>query len=286
MRKKKKRQRNPLGIYINSANRWDGLKTHLQFPEAWKRFTYFVVPFKQYKKYAFLEEEGWKVIRLPKEVPNFLSSQRQWVMDNTKHRYVWMMDDDLNFMWRDINLKLKRSEEANMFDMYEELTEHLLDIPLVGISTRLGNNRVEEDFTDITRVTRCFAINVESFHDISCNLAPFEPFLKQDFHLCLQFLKAGLPNRVMYNFAQGDSGSNAKGGCSKYRDLELMSKIAHWFAKEHKPFVTVVKKVTKGSWEGFETNENGEVERDDVTVQWKKAYKYGQTKSNGIGRFF
>ena len=61
---------------------------------------------------------------------------------------------------------------------------------------------------------------------------------------------------MYYNYAQGDGGSNAGGGCSEYRDSEVMRKTVEWMVANH-PEVRRVVKTSKGSWEGMEKDEDG-----------------------------
>ena len=275
-------------IFINSAHRQDNVRTVEDFPADWSDFAQIVVPYKEAKEYERNYGDIIPVLAVPKQVPCFLSSQRQWVMEYAIEEgidAVWFMDDDLKFQWRDDGLKLHNCGESHMWDMYEEVNKHLnSDISIVGISTRLGNNRVEYNYDDICRVTRCYAISVADFQEVGATMAPFEPFLMQDFHINLSFLEKGFKNRVLYNYAQGDAGSNADGGVSVYRTQDLMKKVANWLAKNHPGCVTVKEKKTKGSWAGFDKDKDGFIVRTDVLVHWKKAYKKGKNKG-GITRF-
>ena len=275
-----------IGIYINSAGRPGNVKTVKQFPDSWKDMVYIVVPHNQsnmYKKY-----NTWPVIALPPEVPPYLPSQRQWVMDNAPYEHVFFMDDDLEFQTRKReDTKLSRSEEVDMASMIMRvLHEHTRNkIPMVGISTRLGNNRIETDFADITRVTQCYSLSKKVFQDVGAKFAPFEPFLMEDFHIVLSWLKAGHRNRVIYNHAMSGSSSNAKGGVSRYRTFEGMHKTIDFLVKQHKGFCKKKMKKTKGGWDGFPVDEDGNVIRPDIIVQWKKAYASSRTKNKGINNF-
>ena len=280
-------------IWINSANRANiGIKTVAQMPEDWHDRVFIAVPSCQFKQYVKQHKGIGTIVKIPKSVPKFLSSQRQWVAENANSNchYVWMMDDDLKFMFRDDEMKLKNAEEAHMDQMWIAMMEHLSadDMACVGISTRLGNNRETADYADISRVTRCFAFDVELFMQLGINLAPFEPFCMQDFHMNLSFLEQGYRNRVIYSFAQGDSGSNSKGGCSSYRTPKVLAKVSKWMEKNHKGFVKTKTKRTKGSWEGFEKDEEGYVTRTDVMIYWKKAYEAAVRRkrtSGGLMKF-
>ena len=67
--------------------------------------------------------------------------------------------------------------------------------------------------------------------------------------------------------------SNADGGCSSYRSLELQEKTSNKLKDKFPEFVTVVKKKTKTGW-------NNIGERVDVRIRWQKAYKTGSSICN------
>ena len=271
-------------ICINSAGRAGDVKTLKQLPPSWKKFVTIAVPHDQYK--AYKSKTDWNVERIHSSVPKFVSSQRQYMIEKCKEDYFCIMDDDLSFMTRNSDMKLKKSNHKQMNQMLKCMMQNLKEFPIVGISTRLGNNRVEEDYADITRTTRFFAMDRKVFKKVGATMAPFEPFCMYDFHIVLSFLEKGYPNRVIYKYAQGDiGGSNAKGGCSVYRTQALLEKVSNWLAKKHPGCVTVKRKRTKGSWQGFEKDADGYITRTDVICHWKKAYKPKRSKTSGLNKF-
>ena len=274
-----------IGIFINSAGRAGNVKTVLQFPDSWKMITRICVPKSQYR--AYKKAEDWPVLAIDDDVPDFLPAQRQWVMENAECKYVWLMDDDLTFMWRNDKMRLKKSGRKNMQRMMEAVLTNLKEVPIVGISTRNGNNHVTDDSTDITRVTRCYAIRRKIFNKLGVSFTPtpFDDFVAEDFHVNLMFLKHGHRNRVLYNFAQGDSGSNADGGCSEYRDEKVQRKTSLWMEEHHPGIVRAVMKKTKSSWKGFAKDDEGYVHRLDMVIAWKKAFKMKRNKDSGISKF-
>ena len=88
---------------------------------------------------------------------------------------------------------------------------------------------------------------------------------KQDFDMTLQLLRKGYKNLVFYKYAHNQSGSNARGCCSVYRNPEMMDRCSNELAALHPDFVKVVEKYTKTSWGGGI--------RTDVRIAWKKAYE-------------
>ena len=84
--------------------------------------------------------------------------------------------------------------------------------------------------------------------------------------MTLQILKLGEECVVLNEFVSNQrGGSNAPGGCSLQRTEQAQSAEARLLAKLHAPFVKVVQ---KPSW-------SGKGHRDDVIIQWKRAYEHG-----------
>lgn len=282
-----------IGIFINSSNRCDNVKTTLQFPKSWEKITYILVPKEQYQNYKKVCQFG-KVVPIPDCVPHYLPSQRQWAIQHGSAgmENLFFMDDDLSFMARDSNFKLKKSDDSGMEDMLSSVKRHLEDgVPLVGVSPRLGNNRVTDDYLENNRVSRCFALNRNIFLKNNLTFAPFEPFVMEDFFVTLALLKLGYPNRIIFTHAQSDGGSNTPGGCSIYRDSDSMLKSVRFLQKTYGTDVVRLKiKSTKNSWSGdsstFQKNGKGETVRPDVVISWKKAYKPRTVTKTGINKFF
>jgi hypothetical protein len=200
------------------------------------------------------------------------------------------MDDDLRFFKRDKDLKLHKCNEAEIIEAFDLVYRHAASfkIPMVGISTQLGNNRVADDYDEICRVTRCYCVDRKIFKEAGASFAPYEPFCMQDFHVSLTLLEKGYPNRVLYTFAQDDVGSNAAGGCSRYRTFEVLERAAKYLTKVHPGHATFRVKKTKGAWEGMgKQDADGNTFRVDITVRWKEAYKPKErSKQKGFSDFF
>jgi len=278
---------NKIGIYINSSHRADQVKSTRQIPKSWKEFTVIAVPYDQVK--AYKKHNDWPVLGMPKDVPQFLPHQRQWIMENSPYDYVWMMDDDLMFRYRkdpkDIRLsKCKRKDLKRLLETLEDHV-HRTNVPLVGVSTVLGNNRVQEEYKDCGRITRCYVMNKRIFQTVGATFAVFEGFVMEDFHMTLCFLEHGYNNRCIFSFAQEDQRTNTLGGCSVYRTNKLQEQSAFALTKLHPKSVTIRRKSTKASWDGFDKDRTGKAMRTDVTIQWKKAYIPKRDKKSGIAGF-
>ena len=178
-----------------------------------------------------------------------------------------MLDDDLRFYIRksptDWHLRyLEKEEYPAMFGLLEEWMKQ--GYAHCGISAREGNNRVEDLSVENTRYMRVLAYNLDAFPD---NIEWGRTKIMEDFDMSLQLLKSGKPCKVSYYYAQGQKSSNAKGGCSEWRTIDVHNEGAQLLADLHPTCVKVVEKQTKTAWNGLP--------RKDVIVGWKKAYKEG-----------
>jgi hypothetical protein len=274
-------------ICINSSNRADKVCTHKQFSKKIKDHMLLIVPYDQFEAYEKYKDEGLSIIKLPASCPPYIASQRQWVIENIQTDYMFVMDDDLYFNFRDSNKKLKIPSEQILDKMIHEICVHLEEVPMVGISPRGGNNNVVEDYIDITRVFRCYCFDRRIFLKLNIRFNPYEPFIMEDFWVILHWLRAGYKNRVLYTYAQGEKGgSNSSGGCSIFRTDEVQEKAVNFIKSTFPDVVTIKKKITKNAWRGFKTNKKGEMIRTDVIIHWKKAYKQKHNLSTSIQSFF
>ena len=197
----------------------------------------------------------------------------KWCKDNSINKFI-MLDDDLAFSKRNSNEDWKHAtvippeDTVKMFNLLYDMLE---DYPHASISEKLGNNRHPGNVKENTRYVRVLAYNLKL---IPINLLKFNRIeVMEDYDIALQLLRLGKKCGVLFRYCQEQSGSNAKGGCSTYRTLEVQNRSAQQLAKFHPEFVTVVKKTTKGSW----FTKDGINERLDVRIQWKKAYESSQS---------
>lgn len=176
-----------------------------------------------------------------------------------------MLDDDLGFNMRRTDIRsrfLPATDEAVIegFALVEKLLD---DHPHGGIRAR----QMSQDAPDIDyncRTLRALAYHVPTLreHKISFDRL----IVMEDFDVTLQMLRKGLSNFNISTIIQGQSTSNAPGGCSIYRNAKRQEEGAMGLARLHPDFVRV--KTKKTNWTGW-----GSDERTDVTISWKKAYE-------------
>jgi hypothetical protein len=210
-----------------------------------------------------------------------ISHTREWILTElaTKYneRYVLQLDDDLDFCYRPnmANDDLETIKDLERFEAMFVMLEKWLKEGFihVGLSARQGNNFFlgPETYRDVVRMMNSYAYDTHALKKLNVELGRIP--VMEDFDLTLQLLRKGFPNRVSYNYCWNQRGSGAEGGCSSYRTPELQTESAQLLQKYHPAYVTLVTKTAGSVWKGME-------EREDVTIQWQKAYEEGQRVRN------
>ncbi len=92
----------------------------------------------------------------------------------------------------------------------------------------------------------------------------------EDNNMTLQLLTAGYANAVSMVWRCTSPGSQARGGCQTWRTAATIEEQARRIAELHAPFAKL--RVKKSVWAGVEGTQY------DVTIQWKKALAFGESK--------
>ena len=99
----------------------------------------------------------------------------------------------------------------------------------------------------------------------------------EDFDVNLQLLTRGFKNRVSAKYMVGCSNTNADGGCSTWRTLEVHNEAQRILHELWPDFIKIrEKEVTSGPWKGQV--------KLATTIQHKKAYESSQ--QNSLEEFF
>ncbi len=251
-----------MDLYIHSAGRVTQQPTYTALKRA-SLEPILVVQKAEAKAYRAAWPDA-TLLTLPAGVTT-LSPTRQWLLNQSRKGKFVLLDDDLRFFARrvDDRSKFLPVSPKQLRRMFADIEAALDSYAHVGICAREGGNNMQEDNV-AGRMMRVLAYNGPR---IPKN-ARFDRLpTKQDFDMTLQLLRAGLPNLVLHEFCHDQNGSQATGGCSVYRDEEMMVESAHALARLHPEFVKVVEKKTKGAWGGGT--------RVDVRISWKKALEAG-----------
>lgn len=181
---------------------------------------------------------------------------------------VLMLDDDLSFFVRrdDDPKLLTRAEPKHVRKALKDMEKALKKHAHAAFAVREGANRNTDPHIYNVRCLRALGYDADVLkrEGIRFDRLP----VMEDFDVALQLLRKGYHSVTLNHFLQDQAGSNAAGGCSTYRSMEVQAQGAEGLAKLHPEFVTVVDKDAKGDgpW----------AKRRDVRVQWKKAAESAQ----------
>jgi len=264
-------------IYIPTCGRWARIKTIENFSPWMLDRTCLVVQEKEFFRYGFYYfSKVHKIIVLPKNITT-IEPTRRFIWERTESRGInkfFIIDDDLTFHKRipgDPKHSRSISGPKELENIFREMYRQLDHYPSVGLSERLGNNREEEEWKEITRCVRCVGYNHKAIPFEKLKFGRME--VMEDYDITLQLFQLGLKNNVWFKYMQEQGNSNQKGGCSSWRTLELHNANAIKLAKFHPEFVKVVEKKTKHGW----FNKEGVNRRLDVRIQWRKCFEFSQT---------
>jgi hypothetical protein len=253
-----------LSVYIPSYKRVGKVITLKNLADDLLKRTFLIVHESEYRDYKKIYGKEVEILKCP---VMGIAPTRQWCIENCDTDYLWYIDDDMTFNIRvDDSLKLRKASNEEVYDMAGLLLSWLEEGFIhVGISPRLGNNYVEEEYVEIARMYNTYAYNVKKF--LSTGIRWDTMKVMEDFHVTLSLLEKGYKNRVTYKYAWNQIKSGMVGGCSGYRNDEIQKEAALKLKDLHPFSVTVVEKTSKEKWEGFKSRV-----RTDVDVSWKKAY--------------
>jgi hypothetical protein len=219
---------------------------------------------------ALLNTPDVELMVLPKSITRIEPTRRHIAeaCDMVGVEKFCMLDDDIEFYIRrdqeadhDEWWKLTAPGPEDIYEMFASISRALHQYAHVGVSGREGNNRTREGEVENTRYMRLLAYRTADYLATEGGRV----HIMEDFDVALQMLRAGLPSLVFYRFAQGQSKTQADGGCSVWRTHQVHNAGAEKLAELHPGFVRTRQKQNKTDREGFGT-------RTEVTVYWKKAF--------------
>ena len=220
---------------------------------------------------------GFKIIPVDCEGIN---NVRQYIMEHCKveDNKILMIDDDLRFFHRPSidDVSLFQATGDQVFEMIQWIENQLDKFAHCSIPARTQNfqltcrmERAKGFELQTVRPYRLYGFRQDivlgeelDFH------AGLKINTMDDFHMTLNLLELGYPNIVSCRWAHDQCTSNSRGGCSTYRNLELLKTCALNLKEKHPQVVKIVRKETSSSWGG---TPDCPVTRTDVRIQWQKA---------------
>jgi hypothetical protein len=218
-----------------------------------------------------LSAMGWPVLECP--VQGRIGAVRQWILDTHDVEVlgprVYMLDDDLTFFALRLDEPAKFRTLAGPHEVdtiLDRVAALLRQVPVAGITSRSGGNRLDPPTKSNTRTPGSIGLNVPWVRRLGARFDRVT--LQEDFDFLLQVLRSGHRVEVLTTHCAEAGQSNAEGGCSTERDAERQAAAAHRLKELHPGFVTVVEKEAKSWGQGMTT-------RTDVRIQWAKAHQSG-----------
>lgn len=225
-------------------------------------------------------KKPWEVHSIPEGAVNGIADTRNYILDIARKlgkTKVCMVDDDLRFLVRGKlpgnDVHLRNCSDVDVEEMFRWLDTSLDKYAHAAVSMREGNNRVPgiNAYVEATRGIRIVAYNLNMIG--SCRFRT-EVEGREDLDMTLQLLRQGLPNVVTYHWSQGQRSTQAPGGMSDSRSLDMIHQSAVKLQELH-PGVVSLRSTSNvsGALAG---------ERTEVTIYWKRALANGLAARNGL----
>ncbi|NBO21916.1 hypothetical protein EBU94_01045 [bacterium] len=263
-------------ILIPTLGRINKQVTYNSLSEKWKAITKFVVQAHEYDQMVEIYGVD-KIICLPPEIKK-LSPTREWMLHKFKHTRHFVFDDDLSFRvkepytgtedperkWQSRTFTEQDFDDA--FNLVEEwMNEGIVFggfMPSIVIAD-IAKWPTRENYRVMSNI---FLDGPNLPKDINYNRVQ----AAQDLDVTLQLLTRGYRNRVSTKYMVYCSETNAPGGCSIYRTLDVLNENQYKLAELWPDFVTTkIKHITNGPFKGQD--------KVVLTIQTKKAFEYGTT---------
>lgn len=194
------------------------------------------------------------------------------------HTKFMMLDDDLNqFSVRisQVDTKLRKAMKTDLVEMFETVEQYLDWYMHLSVSTRFHNEQfvgerpiVVENF----RMLRFLCYRTDIFN--TCQHGRVA--IAEDFDVTLQLLTRGYKNAVLHQWTHDQSVTNAPGGCSIYRTLQLHNENIEKLHDLWPRFVKIREKTNISS----EAIKQGLSSRLEAVIDWKGAFASSQ---EGLG---
>jgi hypothetical protein len=202
--------------------------------------------------------------------PNMKIAQtREWIVQEwlkAEYDKVIMLDDDLTFATRisadDTGLRQIRGDE--LIPEFQRIEDKLGPAhPHVGFGPRQGNHLESGGWKSPGKMVYSLGYYLPIVAK-ECRWDLVE--LREDYCVTLQLLLNGYPNAI-WTGTVVDQKTNARGGCSIYRTVEMSDSEAAKLAELFPGYVSVVDRE-------YETS----LHRKETIVQWQKALEDGRRK--------
>ena len=251
-------------IVIPTLGRMDNQVTYNNIPDHWKKHVSFVV---QDHEYAEMNKRfPGKVYGLPADIKR-IAPTRNWIYNKFAADRYFVMDDDLSFI-------VKRPNDDSMKQVKDWMDEGIVYgcfnptwvMPSLSGYPFSSNGKI---------MTNCFFNGPALPQGIQWERVD----AAEDFDVNLQLLTQGFENRISGRYMVSPSETNAEGGCSIWRTLELHNDSQRKLHALWPNFVKLrEKEVKSGVWKGQK--------KLATTIYHKKAFASSQKAENNLEDLF
>ena len=261
-------------IIIPTLGRMDKQTTYNNLPDKYKTIVRFVVQSHEYEEMNSRYPN--KVLCLPPEI-NRIAPTREWIFNQFKTFRFMVFDDDLDFVVKQPNQGEGTKWLSSKFTDQDFDDAFALMDQWMNEGIAYGGLLPAWVIPDLSQwpVRECQRIMTNVFYDgpkIPKDIEWTRVPAAEDFDVNLQLLTRGFKNRISAKYMVTCSETNAEGGCSTWRTLEVHNESQRKLAELWPDFVTVrEKEVPSGPWKGKI--------KLATTIQHKKAYESSQRQS-------
>lgn len=256
-------------VYIPTLGREGKQVTLESIPERWADKVFLVCPKS--------ESHEWKNrIDVPEECIGNIGKTRQWIITNSPHPHVAMIDDDIRISKREEEFSSKRYKLSDMGEFLDLMEEWLEEGDVYcGLSTSFMCQENPDEYYYGKPYGSHF-LDRDYLNEKNIRFDELSYF--EDFHVALSVLESGRRLRYTGKYIGQEVKANAPGGCSINRTSENNRQGMLDFAQKHPRYVTVKE-------EAGAKNQNIEV-GIKLKIQFAKAYKENVVEDVSLENFF
>lgn len=205
-------------------------------------------------------------------VPNdaTICYKRQGLLDEAIARgveYLFIIDDDVTFYFRDENLSSKYTSRAEDFDRMQAFDRILLEsiyfcndeYPINGLPLKQGSFGLKYMFPLNIPIIRYVCYHVPTLVKHNIRVDGLGTIFMSDRYVQLSLLEAGFRSLSNCRWCIGDYGTGYKGGCSITRTVELQEEAARALVARF-PKTVSLKVKENGLWDE---------RRLDCVIRWR-----------------
>ena len=275
-------------LYVTTRGRVDRQHTLKNLPTSWLSRTVIVCPVAE----VAAHQQNWPKCGVWGVKTKNLAEKRALIFETTKAEKIMLLDDDLRFhvrhrlcaklagfgvkdneVWNAFKAKypdatklhLATPDDPKLKRMFDRMEEALDKHRHGGISIRYMNQVNGSEFSMNMRALHALSFHVPTVLE-HCKLNRI--VVASDYDYTLQLLRAGFDNAI-YNWGTNEepAGFGAEGGCSIYRDADLINKCMYQLEKLHPRIFSVNHKKP--------LTDRGLLK---VRIRWKQAIEEGRMR--------